>query len=80
MRPCDFDVLPFNGRYLIHRSTASRSRHETFGAAEAEALRLASRDPDGTFIITQEVARVQRARSAAAPIGAAGIPLTRRMK
>lgn len=67
------DVLPIrSGAYLIHKSTAPRTRHETFSAAEAEAIRLLGTDPSATFIITREEARVRMHRSAS------GVPLTRR--
>ncbi|MCG7346605.1 hypothetical protein [Sphingomonas sp. ACRSK] len=67
------DVLPIrSGAYLIHKSTAPRARHETFSAAEAEAIRLLGANPGATFIISREEARVRLHRSAS------GIPLTRR--
>lgn len=66
------DVRPFKGRYLIHKSTAPRARHDSFTAAEAEAGRLLAADPSATFIISREEAHVQLRRSAS------GVPITRR--
>lgn len=67
------DVLPIrSGAYLLHKSTVPRTRHDSFSAAEAEAIRLVEANPTATFIITREEARVRMPRSTS------GIPLTRR--
>lgn len=58
----DLDVTSFRGRFLIHRSTTKRVRHDTFSAAERAAEQLLSTDPEGTYIITREEARVCRRR------------------
>jgi len=55
-------VRPFRGRFLVHRSTSPRQRHDTFSAAEAECQRLLRTDPDGTYIVTREEARISRRR------------------
>jgi hypothetical protein len=54
------DMKAFRGAFLIHQSTAPRARHQSFSAAEAEAARLLEANPDASFIISQEVARVKR--------------------
>ena len=61
-RHADLDVVPIRGPYRIQKDGRRGGRpHGSFSAAEAEALRLTAAEPDSTFIITQEVARVARA-------------------
>jgi hypothetical protein len=53
------DVLPIAGRYTVRAVNQRRTiRHERFGQAETEALRLAKANPGSTFVICQEVATV----------------------
>lgn len=58
----DFDVDTVTGPYRVHKANGWRrgNTHHRFAAAEAEALRLVAANPNDSFIITQEVARVQR--------------------
>lgn len=58
----DFDVRAAAGPYRVHKANGWRRgvTHDRFAAAEAEALRLVAANPGDSFIITQEVARVQR--------------------
>lgn len=59
----DFDVILIRGEYRVRMEGARRdTTHGTFSRAEAAALRLAEDNPGATFIITQEVARVERHR------------------
>ncbi|MHA0333699.1 hypothetical protein [Sphingomonas aquatilis] len=60
-RGADIDVVAIKGPYRIQKDGRRGGRqHCSFSAAEAEALRLTADNPGDTFIITQEVARVQR--------------------
>lgn len=57
----DADVVAIRGEYRIRKAGRRRDvSYGTFRRAEAAALRLVEANPDDTFIITQEVARVQR--------------------
>lgn len=61
MNRADFNVLPTRGGYRIHKAGAGRAIvHGSFSRAEAAALRLAEDHPGDTFVITREVALVQR--------------------
>lgn len=55
------DLKRFDGGYRIHRKGGGKARvlHHTFEEAEAEAIRLASRNPDATFVSLHEVARAK---------------------
>ena len=54
-----FDVHAEPGPYRIHKEGRRRGvSHARFASAEAEALRLVAANPDETFVITQDVARV----------------------
>ncbi len=59
----NFDVHAAAGPYRVQKDGGHRRgvAHDRFAAAEAEALRLVAANPGSSFIITQEVARVQRA-------------------
>ncbi|MEH3122013.1 MAG: hypothetical protein PGN16_08545 [Sphingomonas phyllosphaerae] len=58
----DFDVIAAAGPYRVQLDGRRRGvAHDRFAAAEAEALRLVAANPGASFVITQEVARVQRA-------------------
>lgn len=58
-----FDVLAAAGPYRVQKDGRRRGvAHGRFADAEAEALRLVASNPGECFIITQEVARVQRNR------------------
>lgn len=48
------------GPFRLHKADPARPRrqHPTFEAAEAEAKRLQAMNPDQSFVIAQEVARV----------------------
>lgn len=62
MKRGDFDVSPAAGRYRVQLDGRRRDVvHDRYATAEAEALRLVAANPGASFIITQEVARVQRA-------------------
>lgn len=59
------DVTPFRGAFTIRSLDARRmTRHDRYASAEAAALRLAAANPDRTFVICQEVARVTPAKGA----------------
>lgn len=61
MARCDFDVVPVAGAYRVHKAGRRRdTAHQRFSDAEAAAARLVEANPEDTFIITREVARVQR--------------------
>lgn len=52
-----------DGPYRLYKADGYHSRrnfHHTAAAAQAEAIRLLDRDPDATFVIAQEVAKVRR--------------------
>lgn len=53
-------TTPADGRFIIHKedNRRQRRRHSTEGKATAEAQRLQSLNPDDTFVISQEIARV----------------------
>ena len=60
----NFDVIPGKGAYRVCKSGRRRERlYQRFADAEATALELVEANPDETFVITQEVARVRRHRS-----------------
>lgn len=63
MSRADFDVRPINGPFRVLKAGRRRERlHLGFGAAEAAALRLAEADPGNTYVITQEIALVERVK------------------
>ncbi len=65
MSRIDYDVLSVAGSYRVQKAGRRRdTAHQRFSDAEAAALRLAQANPDDTFIITREVARVQQHRNA----------------
>lgn len=51
----------FNGKYRLLRNGGGKTRvlHSTFEKAEAEARRLLGKQPDASFVIMQEIARVK---------------------
>ncbi len=60
----DFDVHAAAGPYRVCKAGRRRERlHLRFADAEAAALSLVTANPGDTFVITQEVARVERHRS-----------------
>lgn len=63
MTGADLDVASVKGAFRIQKDGRRRdTSYGTFGRAEAAALRLVEANPAETFIITQEVARVERAQ------------------
>ncbi len=59
----DIDVLPIRGGYRIHKAERRRGTvYGSFSRAEAAALRLAEDHPEDAFVVTQEVARIERHR------------------
>ncbi|QCB42347.1 hypothetical protein E5673_08975 [Sphingomonas sp. PAMC26645] len=59
MQPADVDVVPVSGSYRIQKEGRRRGRaHETYPAAETEALRLTVDNPGAVFTIMREIARV----------------------
>lgn len=60
----DFDVHAAAGAYRVQKAgRRGDAPYHRFAAAEAAALRLVAANPGETFVITQEVARVERHRS-----------------
>lgn len=61
MTRMDFTVDAIRGEYRIRKEGRRRdASYGTFARAEAAAIRLVAANPDDTFVITQEVARVGR--------------------
>lgn len=60
----DLDVIPITGDYRVHKAGRRRdTAYGSFSRAEAAATRLVEAHPSDTFVITQEIARVERHRS-----------------
>ncbi|QQV76500.1 hypothetical protein H5J25_13705 [Sphingomonas aliaeris] len=63
-----------DGAFLLHKEATNRHPHQTFEAAEREAVRLLRGMPGETFVITLEVARVKLKPAAEAPFAIGEVP------